>query len=103
MPLECRRCAPRMPNNSIICAPGLPRKIPLPTGGFGKSAPRMPKRAFFEFPSGNADRGLGVGKTWYRMPLWLQKSWGPEEHQWTTYGGGGAAVVPQDGYKNYPF
>jgi hypothetical protein len=54
---------------------------------------------FFELPSGNASKGLGVGKTWYRMPLWVQKSWG----QWTSYGGGGEAVVPQEGYTNYPF
>lgn len=54
---------------------------------------------FVEFPSGDAEKGLGVGKTWYRMPLWIQKSWGP----WTSYGGGGEAVVNQDGYKNYPF
>ena len=54
---------------------------------------------FLELPSGNADRGLGVGTTWYRMPLWIQKSWGP----WTSYGGGGEAVVPHEGYKNYPF
>ena len=58
---------------------------------------------FFEFPSGNADKGLGVGKTWYRMPLWLQKSWGSEDHQWTTYGGSGEPIVPQDGYTNFPF
>jgi hypothetical protein len=58
---------------------------------------------FFELPSGNAGNGLGVGKTWYRMPLWFQKSWGPEDTQWTSYGGGGESVVPQDGYKNFPF
>jgi hypothetical protein len=58
---------------------------------------------FFEFPSGNPDKGLGVGKTWYRMPFWLQKSWGPDNAQWTTYGGAGEAIVPQDGYTNYPF
>jgi hypothetical protein len=46
---------------------------------------------------------LGVGKTWYRLPLWVQKSWGAADRQWTSYGGGGEAVVPQDGYKNYPF
>ena len=25
-----------------------------------------------EVPTGNADRGLGNGKTWFRLPLWLQ-------------------------------
>jgi hypothetical protein len=71
-----------------------------------KETPHSPEIGifpFFEFPSGNADKGLGVGKTWYRLPLWLQKSWGPKETQWTSYGGGGEAVVPQNGYKNYPF
>ena len=73
---------------------------------FVKESKRVPELGifpFFEFPSGNADKGLGVGKTWYRMPLWFQKSWGPEDTQWTSYGGGGATVVPQDGYKNFPF
>lgn len=54
---------------------------------------------FLELPTGDASRGLGVGRTWYRLPLWLQKSWGP----WTTYGGGGAAVVHAPGYKSYGF
>ena len=54
---------------------------------------------FIELPSGNSDKGLGAGTTWYRLPLWLQKSWGP----WTTYGGGGEALVPAAGSKNYPF
>jgi hypothetical protein len=58
---------------------------------------------FFELPSGNADKGLGVGKTWYRMPLWLQKSWGRDGTQWTSYGGGGEAIIPETGYANYPF
>ena len=68
-----------------------------------KARPEVGIFPFFEFPTGNADKGLGVGKTWYRLPLWLQKSWGPDETQWTTYGGAGYAVVPQDGYANYPF
>jgi hypothetical protein len=68
-----------------------------------KHSPEIGIFPFFELPTGNADRSLGVGKTWYRIPLWLQKSWGPNGHQWTTYGGGGAAIVPQDGYANYPF
>jgi hypothetical protein len=54
---------------------------------------------FVELPAGDASRGLGVGRTWYRLPLWLQKSWGP----WTSYGGGGAVVAPAPGYKNYAF
>ena len=53
----------------------------------------------FEMPSGNADRGLGVGHAWYKLPIWLQKSKGP----WTTYGGAGYTVVPSPGYRNYPF
>ncbi len=57
----------------------------------------------FELPSGSADRGLGVGRTWYRMPLWIQQSWGAEDRPWTSYGGGGEAIVPQVGYQNYPF
>jgi hypothetical protein len=54
---------------------------------------------FVELPTGDASRGLGVGTTWYRLPLWLQKSWGP----WTSYGGGGAVIAKASGYRNYPF
>jgi hypothetical protein len=68
-----------------------------------KTRPEVGIFPFFEFPTGNADKGLGVGNTWYRLPLWLQKSWGSEDQQWITYGGGGYAVVPKDGYKDYPF
>jgi hypothetical protein len=73
---------------------------------FAKETKRVPEVGIFPFieaPTGNAGKGLGVGKTWYRFPLWVQKSWGPTDRQWTSYGGGGEAVVPQDGYKSYPF
>jgi hypothetical protein len=77
---------------------------------FFKETRRIPEVGifpFFEMPSGNADKGLGVGTTWYRMPLWLQKSWGPEDRQWTSYGGGGEVVNSSagyaNGYKDYPF
>ncbi len=77
---------------------------------FVKETKRVPEVGifpFFEFPSGNADKGLGVGATWYRMPLWLQKSWGPEDRQWTSYGGGGEVVNSSagtaNGYKDYLF
>jgi len=62
---------------------------------------------FFELPSGNAAKTLGVGGMWYRMPLWFQKSWGPDDRQWTSYGGGGEVVISaagyDNGYKDFPF
>lgn len=64
-----------------------------------KHRPMIGTFTMFEIPSGNAARGLGVGSTWYKVPLWVQKSFGP----WTSYGGGGATVVNAPGYRNYPF
>jgi hypothetical protein len=52
-----------------------------------------------EVPTGDATKGLGNGRTWYRLPLWLQKSWG----SWTSYGGGGYAINNAAGQKNYWF
>lgn len=52
-----------------------------------------------ELPTGNPDRGLGNGQVWFRLPLWIQKSWGP----WTTYGGGGVALNSAPGQRDYPF
>jgi len=52
-----------------------------------------------ELPTGDESRGLGNGRAWFRLPLWVQKSWGP----WTTYGGGGAVVNPAPGQRDYPF
>ena len=53
---------------------------------------------FFEFPTGSVDKGLGVGSTWYRMPIWAQKSWGPKDREWTSYGGGGVTVFSGDAH-----
>jgi hypothetical protein len=65
-----------------------------------KHRPMVGTFVMFELPSGNAQRGLGVGKTWYKLPLWVQKSFGP----WTTYGGGGETVIRGvPGYRDYPF
>ena len=52
-----------------------------------------------EIPTGDAGRGLGNGRAWWRLPLWLQKSWGP----WTTYGGGGYVINPAPNQRNYYF
>jgi hypothetical protein len=72
-----------------------------------KQIPEVGIFPFFELPSGSADKGLGVGATWYRMPLWIQKSWGPDDRQWTSYGGGGETVNSAagyaNGYKDFPF
>lgn len=65
----------------------------------GKHRPQIGTFTMFEIPTGSAPRGLGVGKTWYKVPLWAQKSFGP----WTTYGGGGVTVFSVPGYRNYPF
>jgi hypothetical protein len=52
-----------------------------------------------EIPTGNANRGLGNGRTWGKVPVWLEKSWGP----WTTDAGGGYAVNPAPGQRSYFF
>ena len=65
----------------------------------GRHRPMIGTFTMFEIPTGSAPRGLGVGKTWYKVPLWAQKSFGP----WTTYGGGGATVFSVPGYRNYAF
>jgi hypothetical protein len=52
-----------------------------------------------ELPAGNASRGLGNGRVWFRIPLWIQKSWG----SWTTYGGGGWTINHAPGQRSYTF
>ena len=64
-----------------------------------KYVPQIGSFTMFELPTGNADKGLGVGKTWYKLPIWLQKN----EGKWLFDGGGGYEVVPQDGYRNFPY
>jgi len=64
-----------------------------------KHRPMIGTFVMFEIPTGSAARGLGVGKTWYKVPLWAQKTRGA----WTTYGGGGVTLVSAPGYRNFPF
>lgn len=64
-----------------------------------KYRPMIGTFTMLEVPTGSYSRGLGVGAVWYKLPVWIQKEWGP----WTTYGGGGYQIVPQTGYKNFPF
>jgi len=50
-------------------------------------------------PAGDARNGLGNGRAWWRLPLWLQKSWGP----WTSYGGGGYVINRAEGQRSFAF
>jgi len=64
-----------------------------------KYVPQIGTFTMFEVPTGNESKGLSVGKLWYKVPIWLQKN----EGKWTFDGGGGYAVVPQTGYRNFAF
>jgi Putative MetA-pathway of phenol degradation len=62
----------------------------------------MPQIGIFpmaELNTGNANKGLGNGKTWWRLPLWMQKSFG----EWTSYWGGGYVINEAEAQKNYTF
>jgi hypothetical protein len=65
----------------------------------GNHMPQIGSFTMFEMPSGNYDKGLGIGKVWYKLPIWLQKNRG----KWLFDGGGGYEVVPQTGYRNFPY
>jgi hypothetical protein len=64
-----------------------------------KYRPMIGTFTMIEVPSGNYNLGLGVGEAWYKLPVWVQKSWGP----WTAYGGVGEEIVPQTDYKNFTY
>jgi hypothetical protein len=69
---------------------------------FIKESPHFPQiGAFpmFEIPTGGYTRGLGVGKVYYKIPLWLQKNQG----KWLFDGGVGYEVVPQTDYRNFAY
>jgi len=61
--------------------------------------PQIGSFTMFEMPTGNSTKGLGVGKVWYKLPIWLQKNQG----KWTFDGGGGYQVVPQENYRDFPY
>lgn len=64
-----------------------------------KHFPQIGTFTMFELPTGNFYKGLGVGKVWYKLPVWLQKNSG----KWLFDGGGGYQVVPQSGYRDFPY
>jgi hypothetical protein len=64
-----------------------------------KNFPQIGTFTMFEMPTGDSTKGLGVGKVWYKLPLWLEKDW----ERWTVCGGGGYQVVPQTAYRDFPY
>jgi len=64
-----------------------------------KHVPQIGTFTMFEIPTGSYDKGLGVGKVWYKLPVWLQKNYG----KWLVDGGGGYQVVPQANYRDFPY
>ena len=64
-----------------------------------KSRPEIGIFPQLELPTGDQSKGLGNGRTWIKLPVWLQKDFGP----WTTYGGGGYAYNPAPGQRPYGY
>jgi hypothetical protein len=64
-----------------------------------KYAPQIGTFTMFEIPTGNFDKGLSVGKVWYKLPLWVEKEEGP----WTLDGGAGRAIVRQTGFRDFTY
>ena len=64
-----------------------------------KYVPQIGTFTMFEMPTGNSDKGLGVGKVWYKLPLWLQKNWG----QWTARWWRRRNRRPAKQYHNFPY
>ena len=62
-----------------------------------RTRPEIGTFPLVELPTGSQARGLGNGRTWVKVPIWLQKDFGP----WTTYGGGGYADNPAPGQRSY--
>lgn len=64
-----------------------------------KHRPMIGTFSMLEVPTGSYNKGLGVGKAWYKLPIWVQKEWGP----WTGYGGAGYQIVHQVQYRSFPY
>lgn len=64
-----------------------------------KHRPQIGSFTMIEIPTGSYTRGLGVGKVWYKLPIWVEKDWG----HWTSCGGAGYQVVKQNQYRDFPY
>ena len=64
-----------------------------------KYVPQIGTFTMFEMPTGDYDKGLGIGKVWYKLPVWVQKNIG----KLLLDGGAGETVIPQTDYHNFPY
>jgi hypothetical protein len=64
-----------------------------------KHFPQIGTFTMFELPTGNFDKGLGIGKVWYKLPIWLQKNSG----KWLFDGGFGYQIVPRANFRDFPY
>jgi hypothetical protein len=98
------------PSNNPIYAPGGtgPSAFGLTDMEFGlkygfihqtKHRPQIGTFTMLEAPTGNSTKGLGVGRVWYKLPLWMDKDFG----KWTVVGGAGYTLIHQTGYRSYPY
>jgi hypothetical protein len=64
-----------------------------------KKRPEIGSFTMLELPTGSYAKGLGIGRVWYRLPVWVQKDFG----EWTTYGGAGYTLIHQTQYASFPY
>lgn len=65
----------------------------------GRHVPQIGSFTMLELPTGSYRRGLGIGRAWYKAPLWAQKNIG----KWLLDGGGGETFVNQVGFRNFAY
>lgn len=64
-----------------------------------KGRPDVGVFPLLELSTGDQSKGLGNGRTWIKLPVWMQKDWGP----WTSYLGGGYAINPASDQRNFGY
>jgi hypothetical protein len=64
-----------------------------------KHRPQIGTFTMLELPTGNSTKGLGVGRVWYKLPLWMEKEFGP----WSLVGGAGYTLIHQTQYRSFPY
>jgi hypothetical protein len=62
-----------------------------------KRRPQVGTFVMFEVPTGNYSEGLGAGRLWYKVPIWVEKEFG----HWSLVGGVGYVINKQDQYRDY--